>query len=41
MPVNKRKIINDPLYGFISITSDLVFDIIETPVFQRLRRINQ
>ncbi len=41
MPVNKRKIINDPLYGFISITSDLIFDIIETPVFQRLRRINQ
>jgi HD superfamily phosphohydrolase len=39
--VNKKKIINDPLYGFINIPSDLIFDVIETPVFQRLRRINQ
>jgi uncharacterized protein len=39
--VNKKKIINDPLYGFINISSDLIFDVIETPVFQRLRRINQ
>jgi len=39
--VNKKKIINDPLYGFINISSELIFDIIETPVFQRLRRINQ
>jgi uncharacterized protein len=39
--MNKKKIINDPLYGFINIPSDLIFDVIETPVFQRMRRINQ
>jgi uncharacterized protein len=39
--VNKRKIINDPLYGLLSIPTDLVFDIIEHPFFQRLRRIKQ
>lgn len=38
---NKLKIINDPIYGFISITSELVFDLIEHPYFQRLRRIKQ
>ena len=38
---NKKKIINDPVFGFISIQSDLVFDIIEHPWFQRLRRIRQ
>jgi HD superfamily phosphohydrolase len=38
---NKRKIINDPVYGFISIPGDLVFDIIEHPWFQRLRNIRQ
>lgn len=39
--MNKRKIFNDPVYGFINIKSDLIFDIIEHPVFQRLRRIKQ
>ncbi len=39
--MNKRKIINDPLYGLLSIPSDLVFDLIEHPYFQRLRRIKQ
>jgi HD superfamily phosphohydrolase len=39
--VNKRKIINDPVYGFISIPGDLVFDLIEHPWFQRLRNIKQ
>ncbi|TRX54294.1 HD domain-containing protein [Fulvivirga sp. M361] len=39
--MNKKKIFNDPVYGFIHIKSDLVFDIIEHPVFQRLRRIRQ
>lgn len=39
--MNKRKIINDPVYGFISIPSDLIFDLIEHPWFQRLRRIRQ
>ncbi|WP_317194060.1 HD domain-containing protein [Luteirhabdus pelagi] len=38
---NKRKIVNDPIYGFISIPSELVFDIMEHPYFQRLRRISQ
>lgn len=39
--MNKRKIINDPVYGFISIPSDIVFDVIQHPIFQRLRRIQQ
>lgn len=39
--MNKKKIINDPVYGFISIPSALVFDIIEHPYFQRLRYIKQ
>ncbi len=38
---NKRKIINDPVYGFINIPFDSVFDIMEHPFFQRLRRIKQ
>ena len=39
--VNKKKIINDPVYGFINIPSEIIFDIIEHPYFQRLRRIKQ
>ena len=39
--MNKKKIINDPVYGFISIPSDLIFDLIEHPYFQRLRYIKQ
>jgi HD superfamily phosphohydrolase len=39
--LNKKKIINDPLYGFIHIKSELVFDIISHPYFQRLRYIKQ
>lgn len=39
--MNKRKIINDPVYGFITISSDLLFDLVEHPYFQRLRRIKQ
>jgi hypothetical protein len=38
---NKRKIINDPVYGFISIPGDIIYDIIEHPWFQRLRNIKQ
>ncbi|HUX94660.1 MAG TPA: HD domain-containing protein [Bacteroidales bacterium] len=38
---NKGKIINDPVYGFISIPGDFIFDIIEHPWFQRLRNIKQ
>jgi HD superfamily phosphohydrolase len=38
---NKLKIINDPVYGFIAITDELIFDLIEHRYFQRLRRISQ
>ena len=38
---NKRKIINDPVYGFINIPSEIVYDVIEHRYFQRLRRIKQ
>lgn len=37
----KRKIINDPVYGFITINHPLIFDIIAHPYYQRLRRIKQ
>ena len=39
--MKKLKIFNDPIYGFIPIQSILIFDIIEHPYFQRLRRISQ
>lgn len=39
--LNKKKIINDPVYGFISINHEIIFDLIEHPYFQRLRRISQ
>ncbi|MGD2033723.1 MAG: HD domain-containing protein [Bacteroidales bacterium] len=38
---NKKKIINDPVHGFVSIPSAFIFDIIEHPYIQRLRRIKQ
>jgi HD superfamily phosphohydrolase len=38
---NKLKILNDPIYGFISIPSEEIFKIVEHPYFQRLRRITQ
>jgi HD superfamily phosphohydrolase len=38
---NKKKIINDPIYGFISLPNDIIFDLTEHPFFQRLRRIKQ
>ena len=38
---NKRKIINDPIHGFVTIPTDFIFDLIEHPFFQRLRRIKQ
>ena len=41
MKTNKNKIINDPVFGFINIHSELVYDLIEHPYFQRLRRIKQ
>lgn len=39
--INKLKILNDPIYGFITITNPLVYDLIQHPYFQRLRRISQ
>lgn len=38
---NKRKIINDPVFGFIDIPNDFIYDIIQHPYFQRLHRIKQ
>jgi HD superfamily phosphohydrolase len=38
---NKRKILNDPVYGFITIPSEFIADLIAHPSFQRLRRIKQ
>ena len=37
----KNKIINDPIYGFITIEKGIILDLIEHPFFQRLRRISQ
>ncbi|MFM7194787.1 MAG: HD domain-containing protein, partial [Bacteroidota bacterium] len=37
----KRKIINDPLYGFVSVENPLIFQVISHPWFQRLRHIRQ
>lgn len=39
--MNKKKIFNDPVYGFINIPYNIIFDLIEHPYFQRLRRIKQ
>jgi HD superfamily phosphohydrolase len=39
--VNKKKIFNDPIYGFITIPYELILDLIDHPYFQRLRRIKQ
>ncbi|TDO28683.1 HD domain-containing protein [Sediminibacterium goheungense] len=41
MVEQKRKIINDPVYGFITIHHPLIFAIISHPYYQRLRRIKQ
>lgn len=39
--MTKTKLINDPVHGFIRIGHPLIFEIIEHPYFQRLRRISQ
>ena len=36
-----RKIINDPVYGFITVDDQLIYQVISHPYYQRLRRINQ
>lgn len=38
---NKRKIINDPVYGFLTIDDDIIYDVISHPFFQRERQIKQ
>jgi HD superfamily phosphohydrolase len=38
---NKKKILNDPVYGFITIPTERLYDLVEHPYFQRLRRIKQ
>lgn len=39
--MNKKKNINDPLYGFLTLPYEILFDLIQHPYFQRLRRIRQ
>ena len=39
--INKLKIFNDPIYGFISLPNTLIYDLVQHPYFQRLRRISQ
>lgn len=39
--LNKKKIINDPVYGFVTIPSDFIYDLIQHPLMQRLRYIKQ
>lgn len=39
--MSKEKIFNDPVYGFVSVPYGILFDLIEHPYFQRLRRIKQ
>lgn len=39
--LNKLKILNDPIYGFITIPNELIYDLVQHPYFQRLRRISQ
>lgn len=41
MSINKLKIINDPVHGFIKIPHEILFDVVEHRFFQRLRRISQ
>jgi HD superfamily phosphohydrolase len=39
--INKLKIFNDPIYGFITVPNELIYDLVQHPYFQRLRRISQ
>lgn len=39
--INKLKILNDPIYGFITIPNSFIYDLLQHPYFQRLRRISQ
>ena len=39
--INKHKIINDPVLGFIAIPNELIYELVQHPIFQRLTRIKQ
>jgi HD superfamily phosphohydrolase len=39
--INKLKIFNDPIYGFITLPNELIYDLVQHRYFQRLRRISQ
>lgn len=39
--MNKRKIINDPVFGFVTLSTDKVYDVLQHPFVQRLGRIRQ
>lgn len=39
--MKKHKIINDPVFGFINIPNNFLYDIVQHPYFQRLSRIKQ
>ena len=39
--MNRHKVINDPVYGFITINHPLIFSIVQHKFYQRLRRIHQ
>jgi HD superfamily phosphohydrolase len=39
--INKLKIFNDPIYGFVTLPNTLIYDLVQHPYFQRLRRISQ
>lgn len=41
LKMNKSKILNDPVYGFVNVPYGIIFDLVEHPYFQRLRRIKQ
>ena len=41
LEMNKKKIFNDPVYGFVSVPYGILFELVEHPYFQRLRRIRQ
>lgn len=39
--MSKKKIFNDPIYGLIDFPHDIIYELIDHPYFQRLRRISQ
>jgi HD superfamily phosphohydrolase len=41
VPASRRKLFNDPVYGFVTVPYGLLLDLIDHPYFQRLRRIRQ